>query len=265
MLSSQFLVGLTLLCCACESRTAPHRVAGETSAAALPGPMPAAPAEPFLMPAPLDAPSRRDSLGPVALAWQLVSLSGLRPDPSIGLLVDTLLGGFMQVREVGAAPRLFYKTNLRAAQWMEMDLALPEFDGDDWTGATLTLDTANLDRRGAPEVLVTVDNSHYGSGGGRRWAYKCVVDVTKAPIRLLGALAEIEDENFGRDNDEPDGRTHDPDYERTTGWVRRIELKRDIVVGEAEGLGRDNGDNDLTKLAAGRYRYQGGRVFRVGK
>jgi hypothetical protein len=92
-----------------------------------------------------------------------------------------------------------------------------------------------------------------------------VLDITPTPKRLLGVLAEVEDENFGRDDSQPDGRTHDPDYERTTGWTRTIELKRDMLVGEPEGLGRDNGDNELTKLAAGRYRYRNGRVWRVAK
>ncbi|GAA4348916.1 hypothetical protein GCM10023185_05280 [Hymenobacter saemangeumensis] len=213
----------------------------------------------------MDSSPVRDSLGPVALAWQQVNLDGLRPDQATRLTVDTLLGRFLQVREPGSVPRLFYKADPRAVQWREVDLALPEFDGDDWTWATLELDTANLDRQGAPEVLVTVNKHSYGSGGGRRWAYKCLLDITQEPKRLLGAMAEIEDENFGRDNSEPDGRTHDPDYERTTGWTRSIELKRDIVVGEPEGLGRDNGDNELTRLAAGRYRYRNGRMFRVGE
>jgi hypothetical protein len=217
------------------------------------------------MPEPLYDDPIPDSLGPVALPWQEVDLAGFRADSKTELKADTLLDRLVRVTEGGAVPRLFYRPRARHSAWVEVGLPLP--GNEDWTFADLDVASADLDQRGAPEVLVTMGNGVYGSGGGSHWTYQCVLDLSATPpLLLLQATVEQEYENFGRDNTQPDGHTRDPNYERYTGWQRTIKLSRGTIeVGPIDSLGRSNEPCTLTRLPAGRYRYQSGRVGRVAQ
>ena len=204
----------------------------------------------------------RDSIGPINLPWQQVDLSGLRAAPEIGMKVDTLLGRFLEVREVEQVPRLFYKSS--SGDWIEIDLALPELGGDNWRNgnAEISVDTANLDLRGAPEVLVTAETYDMGSGSGSRWVYKAVLDISNKPIMLLRGWTEVEDERHG------EGNEGTPADELDAICSREVVMRNhEVVIGPIKKGGKpDSVTCDiLTALPAGHYRYQNGKVLRIEK
>ncbi|TLM94088.1 hypothetical protein [Hymenobacter jeollabukensis] len=178
--------------------------------------------------------------------------------------VDTLLGRFLQVREVDQAPRLFYQPTPGSSVWTEVQLALPEWDDNSWWrngNGTVVLDTLNLDGRGAPEVLATVETYHMGSGSGSRWVYQAVLDVSAKPVLLLRGLTEIEEETHGP------GAEGTPADELVVSCERKMALRNhEVVVGATYTVGKPDSVTCaiLTKLPAGRYRYQHGNIVRVG-
>lgn len=224
-----------------------------------------APPVPFVMPAAMNNPVIRDSIGPKALAWQQVDLSGLRGSPDSGLEMDTILGRFLKMRgNIEQAPRLFYKLSSSSNAWIEIDLALPELDGDYWRSgnAEISLDTANLDRQGAPEILVTAETYNMGSGSGSNWVYKAVLDITNKPVMLLRGWTEVEDEVHG------DGSEGIPADERDVICGREFVMRNhEVVIGPIKKDGKPNSATCamLTNLLPGHYRYQNGQVFRNKK
>ncbi|WP_157886754.1 hypothetical protein [Hymenobacter sp. PAMC 26628] len=218
----------------------------------------------FVMPTAMTNTVIRDSIGPLQLAWQQVDLLGMRAAPESGMKIDTLLGRFLEVREVEQAPRLFYKSSSVSNTWIEIDMALPELDGDHWRSGNvnISLDTANLDSQGGPEILVTAETYSMGSGSGGRWVYKAVLDISNKPILLLRGWTEVEDERHGEGSE---GTLVD---ELDVICGREVVMRNhEIVVGPIKKVGKPDSTTcaTLTALPLGRYRYQNGKVMRVGK
>lgn len=217
---------------------------------------------PFVMPAVIINPAVRDSIGPINLPWQQVDLSGLQTASEIGTKVDTLLGRFLKVQEVEQAPRLFYKSSADA--WIEIELALPPLEGDDWRSghAEISLDTANLDRQGAPEILVTAETYNMGSGSGTRWVYKALFDISNKPVMLLRGWTEVEEEVHGA------GSGGTPVDELDVICGRNLAMRNhEVIVGPIKKTGKPDSVTCgmLTALPIGRYRYQNGKIFQVGE
>lgn len=203
-----------------------------------------------------------------------VGASALRPNAIGYVKMDTVRGKFLVVTTIEDV-RLFYRAVITDTVWTEIKLNLPDTEnndiGTDWSNGSLELSFRNLDHRGTPEVLATYESSMYGTGGGTRWVCVNLIDVSHDPLLLLSAFTELEEENFGRDDSQPNGRRTDADYERFTGWRRAVKLGPTLYLGAAEPIGtlepiaQNNGKCQLTKLTAGHYRYQGGGLVLVRK
>jgi hypothetical protein len=220
-----------------------------------------------------------DSLGPVRLDSRLVDINEWLDTTEWSystrseVRVDTLLQNFVQVRAYSEAPRLLYRASPTARQWREVSLDFPDLYYGQLRDAVFTLDTVNLDHRGAPELLINIWWSRYGNRLGSSYRRAIVLDVTRTPLLLLNALVEEGDERFGRndiDFDRPYSelvaglRKHDWTQEKYAGCTRSIKLKRDIELGPIRHIGSNNNCYGMTPLPAGCYRYQRGKVFRVG-
>jgi hypothetical protein len=177
----------------------------------------------------------------------------------------THLGRFRLVEGFGK-PRLFYQVVAHDSIWTEIGLALPDVELT-WgmeSGGT-ELDTVNLDGRGAPELVLRFHPAAYGSGGGTAWDHVSVLDVSSTPMLIFRALLAAEDEAFGGY-----AMMHGykiPPGEQYTGCKRSFKVhRRELVLGPVRTIGNTKTrDCTLTNLAAGRYRYQNGRVLLVGK
>lgn len=290
-LYGRFLVGAAVLFSqlACEQKRPRTRSIEEVVAAAKSArlddspPVQAAPVAPLITREPdIEVPRREvlDSLGPVRLNSRLVDINEWldttewRYSARSEVRVDTLLQNFVQVRAYAEAPRLLYRASPTARQWREVSLDFPDLYDGQLRDAVLTLDTANLDHRGAPELLINIRWSRYGNRLGSSYRRAVVLDVTRTPLLLLNALVEEGDEVFGRndiDFNRPYSelaaglRRHDWTQEKYAGCTRSIKLKRDIELGPIRHIGSNDNCYEMTPLPAGRYRYQNGKVLRVGK
>jgi hypothetical protein len=161
-------------------------------------------------------------------------------------------------------PRLFYQAIGQDSVWTEIDLALSDEESA-WglESAETELDTVNLDGRGAAELVLRFHPAAYGSGGGSTWDHVSVLDVSARPKLILRALLASEDEAFGG-YAQLHGYTIAPG-EQYTGCKRSFRVRgRELVLGPVKTIGNTKrGDCRLTKLRAGRYRYQRGRIYRV--
>lgn len=163
-------------------------------------------------------------------------------------------------------PRLFYRVAAHDSTWTEIDLALPD-EEPLWgmQSAGTDLDTVNLDGRGAAELVLRFRPASYGTGSGTVWDHVSVLDVSSTPKLIFRALLAAEDEAFGG-YAMMHGMKLEPD-EQFTGCKRNFKVRgRELVLGPVRTIGNTKtGECTLTKLPAGRYRYQNGKVFRVGK
>ena len=182
--------------------------------------------------------------------------------------MDTLFGGhFLAIYDCGAMPALYYRSNQQDTLWQSLNLPVEEYEsGQD--AVEMKLDTANLDKQGQAEVLMQLSSASNGSGGGTSYKSFFVLDISPPkPKILLRGQNSIMDEWF-------------PGYfamhnlelapeDQYTGYERAITLRaREIVVGRIMKRGRNKDKKSLfplTPLPAGRYRYEGGRMFRVGR
>lgn len=221
-----------------------------------------------------------DSIGRFALAtWKLSNRQwdSLRVGWDLtGRLVRNQMdsiGKFRVMQAPGERPRLFHWVAAGDSSWSEIDLALPVAGEEsaeempDWgaeSGST-SLDTINLDGRGAPEVVIRFHPASYGSGGGTAWDYVSVLDVTSTPTLIFQALLASEEEAFGGY-----AAMHGyqlPPGEQFTGCKRSFGVRRrELVLGPIQTIGNTKrADCSLTRLPAGRYCYRGGKVFRAGQ
>ncbi len=179
------------------------------------------------------------------------------------IYATTRLGRFRLVEGL-EKPRLFYQAAAHDSSWTEIDLALPDEEinwGMESRGTEL--DTVNLDGRGAAELVLRFRPAAYGSGGGTAWDHVSVLDVTATPMLVFRALLAAEDEAFG-------GYAAMHGYkiapgEQYTGCKRSFSVRHcELVLGPVRTIGNTKiGDCTLTKLPAGRYRYQNGKVSQV--
>lgn len=215
-----------------------------------------------------------DSTGPMKLETYLVNAAQIRsiayfPDTLRDFdRIDTLFGGhFLAVYSSVVPPALYHRSNQQDALWQCLNLPVQEYESGP-EAVELKLDTANLDKQGQAEVLVRLSSAGNGSGGGTSYKSFFLLDINPPePKMLLRGQISIMDEWF-------------PGYfamhnlelapeDQYTGYERAIALRaREIVVGRIMKRGRNKGKMylpPLTPLPAGRYRYQGGRMFRVGR
>lgn len=256
--------GLWLCCVACQPQEQGHQEA--TSPPRSAGPVaPVAPPQLAKPVAKLELLAIGDSIGPRPVEVNEVSESALRPDVSAeGISVDTISKRFLVLNDFVEVPRLLYRTNAADTVWRE--LALFEHYESGMGQRQVAIQEADLDGRGRPEVLLTYSSASYGSGGGSSYASSYLLDMTpRTPLLLLQAQTSQQFEWFGGY-----AITHGVDLdpqEANTGYDRRVVLRHhELLLGAVKTYGNSRKkDSPLTKLAAGHYRYQQGRMYRVSK
>lgn len=210
--------------------------------------------------------SLADSIGPRKLETSKVGASEVWLFADEFNNVDTLSAHFLSLCTIGELPRLLYRATPSDTVWTDLGIEFGKYNVDPGH-AGLTIDETNLDGKGRKEVLVSYGSATYGSGSGTRWSSIYIVDLTpREPLLLLQAFTSEIDEAFPA-YAAMHGDTLDPE-DIETGFERTIKLqRREIIVGRIDTLGRpDEGSIPrLTQLPAGRYHYQNGKVFRVGK
>ena len=256
--------GLWLCCVACQ---APEQVKRE----AISAPQPASPAEVVAPPRPAKPMAKLallaigDSIGPRAVEVSEVGESALRITASEeGVSADTINKHFLVLDELGDAPRLLYRANAADTVWLELALFASYESGSEQRH--VAVQEADLDGRGRPEVLVTYSSASYGSGGGSSYASTYLLDVTpRTPLLLLQAQTSQRFEWFAG-YATMHGVELDP-QEADTGYDRRVAFSHhELLLGPVKTHGNSQKkDSPLTKLPAGHYRYQQGRMYRVGK
>ena len=209
-----------------------------------------------------------DSIGPRPLETSRVGTAELLTEfAEEGATADTIAGRFLVVKPISETPRLLYRASRNDTVWTELDGLLNRYDHGDQQ-SDVEIRQANLDGQGRPEALIHFYSAIYGSGGGTTYASDYVLDITSTPPQLLlQASTRYIQEAFpayAAMHGEPlkEGEVEE-------GYERSVKLKgRDVLLGpiQAEGLAPEPSDREqLTQLPAGRYRYQSGKVFRVGK
>jgi hypothetical protein len=256
--------GLWLCCVACQSPQQVKREAVSSPRLATPARV-AAPPLPAKPVAKLELLVIGDSIGPRPVEVSDVGQSALRLDVSAeGTSADTINKRFLVIDNLIEVPRLLYRANAVDTLWRELTL----FDHYE-SGAGqrhVAIQEADLDGRGRPEVLITYSSANYGSGGGSTYASSYLLDMTPlTPLLLLQAQTSQQFEWFGA-YAIMHGVDLDP-QEANTGYDRRVVLRHhELLLGAVKTYGNSKKeDSPLTNLAAGHYRYQQGRMYRVKK
>jgi hypothetical protein len=211
-----------------------------------------------------------DTLRPRALAYHLWTTAE----------VDTMAGRWVPVADTcyrvldvhdtpayGEEPylRLFCRTPKASATWLELDLRNPlrEF----LTDLYLQPQAIELDQRPPAELLVRLGGRNDGNSSGSGLGYTLLLSLANTPtvvwqsidscqqtIRpLLTAADTTEDNSFTRGYSEDEAH-------------RRVTVRRGIV--QVSRISQDPtsrlGEEKLTPITPGRYRYQAGRFQRIG-
>ncbi|MCC2547390.1 hypothetical protein LJY25_13120 [Hymenobacter sp. BT175] len=181
---------------------------------------------------------------------------------------DTVAGRYVVFRELFQPARVLYKPDAAATCWLEVR---PEDVGESGTvGGDFTVDTASL----APgrRVLLLNLRGHNGFwGGSLDYGLTNIVDVTAEPLLLLKTEALHENVSYGRENDS----VFDEDAAGSEKREQQVSIRRGLIrVGPATQTFTNDpsapADGPIkpvpeSMLPAGRYRYQPGKVVRVGK
>jgi hypothetical protein len=257
---------LGLACWACQQNTPSQESAPARPLPAVPAAKPLAAALPLRDSQPELSGAGADSLNPRPVDVVLVGAAQLRAAAADSYTeVDTLSARFVWLQAVAEAPRLLYRANPLDTTWLELRINFDRHERGN-EAVRLTIEEANLDGRGRPEVLVRLESAANGSGGGTTWSSVYLLDVTPPqPLLLVQAQVSCIYEAFAG-YAQLHGLEVDPD-EQFTGCDRAVQLhKRELRFGPIEPTGNfDLQDSELTRLPAGRYRYQHGKVFRVGE
>lgn len=218
------------------------------------------PAAPVVLPESLPAAPKPFAAGPLPILDTLGTVMLSRE--AVGYLYFEEVTPLLRVLVNGEWPRLFYRPHPRDTTWLELELepdGIATFDGGP-DAPFLEVKQVNLDGRGKSEVLLRFGSEVNGSGGGTQYGHCYLLDPTPPrPRLLLRALTGYVHENRGNDT---------PEDERSVGYDRAIHLRGpNVYIAPATTVGRVRNYFDaspLTPLQAGRYRYQGGKLRRVG-
>jgi hypothetical protein len=228
--------------------------------------------QPAIAPASAAPPVAKPALAVVPLAAHAlqtvqVGNAALRFDPASNVQVDTIQGRFLQITAPDSLPRLLFRTSRRDTVWTELLLEMPDnlTQGAFITQSNIAFSLDNLDQRGQPELVVTVNQSDVGGNAGREdWSWINIIDLTpRQPLLLLSAGTAAQSEAYPQYS-EMHGNHLSPSEIRT-GCSRRISRRQhEILIGPIKTQG-DNPECSLAALTPGRYRYQGGQLLWVGK
>lgn len=203
-----------------------------------------------------------DSLGPKAMTSDTVGTAEIKQKLARGFHLDTLLGGrCLRVWDSdpeSRCPYLLFRVSLRDTLWQRFYFE----DGIIFGGDNCMLEVSSFDWDGRPprEIKVAATSGQHGGGGGGS-DYEAVYIFTpgRAPRQLLKIKTADTDQMAGM------GLEKVPLNDRYTGCTRTLTVRgHEVVAGPIKTIGNYNRkDCPLTNLPAGRYRYQGGKVFRV--
>lgn len=205
-----------------------------------------------------------DSLGPKPMTFDAVGTATIKQKAADGARLDTLLGGrclrvWSSDPEV-RCPYLLFRVSLQDTLWQRFYFE----DAILYGGDNCMLEVSTFDWDGRPPREIRIDatsGQHGGGGGGSDYESVYIFSPGRAPRQLLKLKTADTDQMAGM------GLEKVPLNERYTGCTRTVTVRgHEVVVGPIKTIGNFNrNDCPLTQLPAGRYRYQGGRVFRVGK
>ena len=150
---------------------------------------------------------------------------------------------------------LLVRYNPRDTIWLHLPLSVPE-DYHSSKPRYLKVQLINLDQQGPPEILAYFSDESYGGGGGTSGRMLNVFALgADQPRLLLRAMVAAKDE------------AHTDKGAWSTSTERTVRLRgRDIELGTPESSasgGATVNRKELPGPPPGRYRYQGGRMYRV--
>jgi len=205
-----------------------------------------------------------DSLGPQPIDVSRVHNSQLTGNPDSRTALWQNIGKhFLFIKGLLDEPLLLYRNKATDTVWTELELLSAYEHG--LQQQEVTIREVNLNGQGRPEVLLTYSSADLGSGAGTYYESTYLLDVTPyPPLLLLRARTSATLEAFPA-YAAMHGDTLGPG-EGESGHQRTMAFRhRELVVSPIVAHGNDPGDNTLTKLPAGHYRYQHGRMYVVKK
>lgn len=181
---------------------------------------------------------------------------------------DTLFEQFIVIRELFKPARVLYHLCANSTDWIEVR---PEAVGETGNvGGDFALDTARLDPQRLPVLLVSIGGHQGFWGGSLDYSLVNIIDVTQQPLLLLKTESLNQNSSYGRVNDSVD----DEEASSSEKLEQRVSIRNSVIAVEQPQLTTTNQQGErvinlqptpATMLSAGRYRYQRGKVFRVGK
>jgi hypothetical protein len=201
-----------------------------------------------------------DSLGPKELSFDTISTRDLARHLAAGTSDTTsLVGGTVVLLDEGEnCPELLYRDTRQDTLWRILASGTRQYCG-------VSVEAFDWDGRPPLELLLTSSYKSYGTGGGESGESVSIISLGRKPCLLLKANTLQEDEQF-TGYAHMHGEKVAPGDE-LTGCERTVRRQgRDLIFGPIKTVGNfKKQDCTLTQLAAGRYRYQNGRVFRIRK
>lgn len=209
-----------------------------------------------------------DRLASAPLAVERIGAAALRAEGRQEYCrLDTIAPQWLVKRLVGDyILRLCYRRHASDMTWLQLDVD-PEQYSVDWNYLETQLETANLDGRGQPEVLVSLQATTFANGGDLYEQYAYLLDVTPPQPRLLlrARTGDVQKASIAYLKMHGDTITEAQAY---SGCTRHISLRgQEVVVDSVCSMsGEACSDAELlTRLKIGRYRYQDGHLTWNGR
>lgn len=181
----------------------------------------------------------------------------------------TVARRFIIIHELFQTPRILYRSAADSTRWLQFKL---EPVGEAGTvGGDFTVDTIGLNPR--RQTLLLRLSGHNGFwGGSLSYGQAAIVDVTAEPLLLLKTETLSEDVSYGRDSD----TVYDENAAGSESRTQVLAIRNHCIVLGSPRQSSQHGRSHVqasyvirptpqSMLPAGRYRYQSGKVFRVGR
>ena len=170
-----------------------------------------------------------------------------------GLSDELLSGRFRLINERYKQLRLYYQLTPRTGDWIETQLE--PMDNAFTDACEIKLVSGVLGNQSSPVVLVTMEWKATDRGGESTCRVVNLIDVTREPRLLLKMETLAGRVPYNHD---------DEDQQVETSCEQAVTLRNgEIVIGAPSG--DCDGTNFLLAPVSGRYRYENGKLFRVGK
>jgi hypothetical protein len=176
-------------------------------------------------------------------------------------MVPILNGHGLRVQEAdGGCSQFYYRATLRDTLWRCLSLNYSLLTCGAITGCGFEAEWVEWDGKPPREVLLRLEGYMSAPATTDNCAAVQIISVAGPPRVLLQASTLYETYS-------PHIESPEEEACKQEGWERSVRLRqRDVVLGAIKQIGRcPTSPMVLTQLAAGRYRYHQGKVFRTGK